>query len=84
MNSSVQKEIETLSRKIFDHDYRYYVLAQPVISDEEYDKLMHRLQELERQYPELVSSDSPTQRVGGQIMKEFPTVTHAGTDAQSF
>ena len=54
-----------------------YVLAQPVISDEEYDSLMHRLQELERQYPAFVTSDSPTQRVGGQITKEFSTVTHA-------
>ena len=77
MNSSIQKEIETLSRKILDHDYRYYILAQPIISDEEYDKLMRRLQELERQYPAMVLPDSPTQRVGGQITKEFSTVTHA-------
>jgi len=77
MNSSIKKEIETLSRKILDHDYRYYILAQPTISDEEYDRLMRRLQELERQYPALALSDSPTQRVGGQIIKEFSTVTHA-------
>ena len=77
MSSSIQKEIETLIRKILDHDYRYYILAQPIISDEEYDRLMRRLQELERQYPALVASDSPTQRVGGQITKEFSTVTHA-------
>jgi DNA ligase (NAD+) len=77
MNSSIKKEIETLSRKILDHDYRYYILAQPIISDEEYDRLMRRLQELERQYPALALSDSPTQRVGGQIIKEFSTVTHA-------
>ena len=77
MSSSIQKEIETLSRKILDHDYRYYILAQPVISDEEYDNLMRRLQELERQYPALATSDSPAQRVGGQITKEFSTVTHA-------
>ena len=77
MSSSVQKEIETLSRKILDHDYRYYILAQPIISDEEYDRLMRRLQELERRYPALVTSDSPSQRVGGQITKEFSTVLHA-------
>ena len=53
MSLSIQKEIETLSRKILDHDYRYYILAQPIISDEEYDRLMRRLQELERQYPAL-------------------------------
>ena len=77
MQSSIQREIESLSRKILDHDYRYYILAQPVISDEEYDRLMRRLQELERQYPALVTSDSPTQRVGGQITKEFSSVAHA-------
>jgi DNA ligase (NAD+) len=77
MSSPIQKEIETLSRKILDHDYRYYILAQPIISDEDYDRLMRRLQELERQYPALVTSDSPTQRVGGHITKEFSPVTHA-------
>ena len=77
MSSSIQNEIETLIRKIRDHDYRYYILAQPIISDEEYDRLMRRLQELERQYPALATSDSPTQRVGGQITKEFSPVTHA-------
>jgi DNA ligase (NAD+) len=77
MSSSIQKEIETLRRKILDHDDRYYNLAQPIISDEEYDKLMLRLQELERQYPAFSTPDSPTQRVGGQITKEFSTVKHA-------
>jgi DNA ligase (NAD+) len=77
MSSSIQKERETLSRRILDHDYRYYILAQPIISDEEYDRLMRRLQELERKYPTLVTPDSPTQRVGGQITKEFSTVMHA-------
>ena len=77
MSLSIKKEIETLSRKILDYDYRYYILAQPIISDEEYDSLMRRLQELERQYPALATPDSPTQRVGDQITKEFSTVTHA-------
>jgi DNA ligase (NAD+) len=77
MSSSIQKEIESLRRKILDHDDRYYNFAQPIISDEEYDRLMLRLQELERQHPEFSALDSPTQRVGGQITKEFSTVMHA-------
>ncbi|RPI05307.1 MAG: NAD-dependent DNA ligase LigA [Ignavibacteriae bacterium] len=77
MNSSIEKEIESLRQKILDHDYRYYILAQPTISDGEYDRLMHRLQELEKHHPELAAPDSPTQRVGGRVTKEFPTVTHA-------
>jgi len=77
MNSSLPKKIETLRRTILDHDYRYYILAQPIITDEEYDTLMRQLQELERQNPTLATSDSPTQRVGGQSIKEFSTVTHA-------
>jgi DNA ligase (NAD+) len=77
MNSPLQKKIETLRSTILDHDYRYYILAQPIITDEEYDTLMRQLQDLERQYPALATSDSPTQRVGGQIIKGFSTVTHA-------
>jgi DNA ligase (NAD+) len=76
MNSSVQKEIETLRREIQDHNFRYYVLAQPIIPDEAYDKLLVRLNELEHQRPELITPDSPTQRVGGQLTKEFPSVVH--------
>ncbi len=77
MASSIQKEIETLRQEIINHDYQYYVLAQPTISDEKYDRMMRRLQELEQQYPALVTADSPTQRVGGQLMKEFPSVYHS-------
>jgi DNA ligase (NAD+) len=77
MNSSIQKEIESLRREIHDHDFRYYVLAQPIIPDEAYDKLLVRLTELERQHPALITPDSPTQRVGGQLTKEFPSVVHA-------
>ena len=65
-----------LRREILDHDHRYYVLAEPVIADEEYDRLMRELQDLEAAYPSLVSPDSPTQRVGGQPAKEFAAVTH--------
>jgi DNA ligase (NAD+) len=77
MSPSIQKEIETLRQEILDHDYRYYVLAQPTISDEMYDKLMVRLIELEHRHPEFIAPDSPTQRVGGQLTKEFPSVMHA-------
>ncbi len=73
---SVRKRIEQLQKELLDHDYRYYVLADPVISDEEYDRLMRELIELEEQYPDLRTPESPTQRVGGEPTKEFPTVTH--------
>ncbi|HEY9166977.1 MAG TPA: NAD-dependent DNA ligase LigA [Candidatus Kryptonia bacterium] len=69
-------EIEKLRREIRDHDYRYYVLAEPSISDYEYDQLMKRLTELERVHPELITPDSPTQRVGGEPIKGFKRVKH--------
>ncbi|MBI3005126.1 MAG: NAD-dependent DNA ligase LigA, partial [Ignavibacteriales bacterium] len=74
---SVRDSIEALRTKIQEHDYRYYALAQPVIRDEEYDRLMRELVELEEEHPELRTPDSPTQRVGGQPTKEFPSVSHA-------
>ncbi|HXF99473.1 MAG TPA: NAD-dependent DNA ligase LigA, partial [Bacteroidota bacterium] len=73
---NIVRRVERLRKELLEHDYRYYVLAEPTISDEEYDRLMRKLQELEARYPELQSPDSPTQRVGGQPTKEFPTVTH--------
>ncbi len=73
----VVRRVERLRRELLEHDYRYYVLAQPVISDLQYDRLMRELQDLEQAYPELFTADSPTQRVGGQPTKEFGTVTHA-------
>ena len=74
---STLKRIEELRKLLQEHDYRYYVLAQPAISDEKYDRLMEELIRLEREHPELVTPDSPTQRVGGEPTKEFPTVSHA-------
>ncbi len=71
-----QSEIEKLRKRIRGHDYRYYVLADPIISDFEYDKLMEKLVELESRHPELVTPDSPTQRVGGQPTKVFRQVRH--------
>ncbi len=76
-NPATIKHVESLRTKLREHDYRYYVLAQPSIADEEYDRLMGELLELEAKYPEIASPDSPTQRVGGQPTKEFATVNHA-------
>ncbi len=76
MKTNPQKRIEELRRLIREHDYRYYVLAQPVISDYEYDKLYKELLELEKTYPEFVTPDSPTQRVGSDITNEFKPIVH--------
>ena len=73
----VIEEAEKLREEIEYHNYRYYVLADPVISDEEYDKLMKRLIQLEKKYPELVTPDSPTQRVGGKVLEGFNKVKHS-------
>jgi len=73
----IKKRVEQLREEIEYHNYRYYVLASPVITDEEYDRLMRELIELERQYPELVTPDSPTQRVGDKVLDEFRSVSHS-------
>ncbi|MCS6805259.1 MAG: NAD-dependent DNA ligase LigA [Acidobacteriota bacterium] len=73
----VAKEVERLREEIRHHDYRYYVLADPEISDAEYDRLMRRLRELEQAHPELITPDSPTQRVSGQPVEGFDTYVHA-------
>lgn len=73
----VKKKIESLREELEEHNYRYYVLAEPVISDYEYDKLMQELIELEKKYPEFITPTSPTQRVGGEPTKEFPTYQHS-------
>jgi DNA ligase (NAD+) len=73
---SIRNRVQRLRQELFDHDYRYYVLADPVISDEAYDRIMRELIELEDRYPELRIPESPTQRVGGEPTKQFPTVTH--------
>ncbi len=72
----IKDRIEELRRKIREHDYRYYVLNEPTISDYEYDMLMSELATIEKKHPELVTPDSPTQRVSGEPVKEFPTVRH--------
>ena len=65
MSEIIKKKIEKLREKIRHHDYRYYVLAQPEISDKQYDDLLRLLKELETKYPKLITTDSPTQRVSG-------------------
>lgn len=75
-SKSIAKEIEALREKIRYHEYRYYVLDNPEISDAEFDRLMERLKALEREHPALVTPDSPTQRVGGQPREGFVTVKH--------
>jgi DNA ligase (NAD+) len=68
--------IDELTREIEYHNYRYYVLDDPVVSDAEYDKLMLELSRLEEAFPELLSPNSPTQRVGAQPLTEFSTIKH--------
>jgi len=74
--AKAKAEITRLSRELSEHNYRYYVLAQPTISDFEFDQLMKRLQALEQEFPDLVQPDSPTRRVGGEPLKEFASVSH--------
>lgn len=76
VGETTKKQIEKLRQLIRYHDYRYYVLNQPEISDKEYDELLKRLTELEKAYPELVTPDSPTQRVSGEVLEGFNTVMH--------
>ncbi|MGH9453346.1 MAG: NAD-dependent DNA ligase LigA [Terriglobia bacterium] len=77
MSKAIENEIEKLRQDIRFHEHRYYALDDPVISDAEFDRLMAKLQELERQHPELITSDSPTQRVGGEPALQFPKVRHS-------
>lgn len=74
--AQAKKEIARLREQINYHNYQYYILNKPVIADYEYDRLYKRLEELERQFPQLVTPDSPTQRIGGEPLKEFKTVKH--------
>ncbi len=73
---TISKRVEALREQINEHNYRYYVLDAPVVSDAEYDRLMRELEGLERQHPQLVTADSPTQRVGAAPAREFGEVHH--------
>jgi len=74
--NDTKKQIQKLRDEINYHNYQYYVENNPVISDYEYDMLLKKLEVLESQYPDLITSDSPTQRVGGEPLKAFTTVEH--------
>jgi DNA ligase (NAD+) len=74
---AIQKQIEALREKIRHHEYRYYVLDDPEISDAEFDKLMNELKRLEAEHPKLVTPDSPTQRVGGKPREGFVKAKHS-------
>ncbi|MDR3609170.1 MAG: NAD-dependent DNA ligase LigA [Ignavibacteriaceae bacterium] len=76
MSIQAQKKIEELRKQILDHDHKYYVLADPVISDSEYDMLVKELEKLESENPDLITPDSPTQRVGKDLTKVFNPVQH--------
>lgn len=76
ISEEARKRIEQLSEEIEQHNYNYYVMAQPTISDYDFDQLLNELLALEKQYPQYISPISPTQRVGGDLTKEFETVAH--------
>lgn len=76
VNSTIQTKIETLRAELKKHNYNYYVLAQPTISDYDFDQQLKELNELEDAYPEFYDKDSPTQKVGRDITKRFETVAH--------
>jgi DNA ligase (NAD+) len=72
----IKERIESLVKELKEHNYKYYVLAQPVISDFEFDKKLEDLTRLEKEYPEYLDPESPSIKVGGYITKEFQTVKH--------
>src|SRR5579875_2172490 len=77
VQKTARERIEELRETIRHHEYLYYVLDSPEISDADYDKLMRELQSLEKQHPELITPDSPTQRVGGKPKEGFARVPHS-------
>lgn len=74
--TEAQHKIQALSKLLEQHNYNYYVLDNPTISDYDFDQLLEELMALEKQFPEFLSPNSPSQRVGGQITKEFKSVKH--------
>lgn len=75
-HSEAQKRIEELTNELNQHNYNYYALSQPAISDHQFDMLLKELEQLEKEFPEFATNGSPTQKVGGAITKEFKTVRH--------
>jgi len=76
ISESSKAEVARLRQELAEHNHHYYVLDAPVITDQAYDRLLRRLQQLEAEFPELVTADSPTQRVGSEPASHFETVTH--------
>src|SRR6202007_1907436 len=76
-SKDVEKKIEALREKIRHHEYRYFVLDDPEISDFDFDKLVEQLKKLEAEHPELITPDSPTQRVGGKPREGVVKVAHS-------
>jgi DNA ligase (NAD+) len=72
----IKNQIEALRQELHDHNHRYYILDEPIISDYEFDQLLQTLQDLEKKYPDFSDPNSPTKRVGGGITKSFETVPH--------
>lgn len=75
-SQSIEDEIAALRREIREHDYRYYVLSAPIVADVEYDAMLRRLKDLEAERPDLVTPDSPTQRVAGEPAEGFEEYRH--------
>src|SRR5690625_7634415 len=73
---NIQEKIQLLREELHQHNYHYYILDNPIISDFEFDQKLKELQDLENQYPDFFDPNSPTQRVGGGITKNFPTIVH--------
>lgn len=69
--NEAKERIEALSSQLEEHNYKYYVLATPTISDYDFDILMDELIKLEKEFPQFASETSPTQRVGGKLLKHF-------------
>ncbi|MFN3019716.1 NAD-dependent DNA ligase LigA [Chryseobacterium sp. TY3] len=76
MSHDIQHKIEALRQELHQHNYNYYILDEPSISDFEFDVMLKELQDLEEKYPEFADANSPTLRVGGGVTKNFPTVQH--------
>ena len=76
MNNNILEQIQNLRKELNEHNYNYDVLDNPTISDYEFDQKLKELQLLENQHPEYYDANSPSGRVGGEITKNFPTVTH--------
>ena len=73
---TIEEQIQKLRKELSEHNYNYYVLDSPTISDYEFDLKLQELQSLEVKYPEFYDANSPTQRVGGEVTKSFETIPH--------